>query len=124
MRRPRPRRLRAASLDLRRGKRETARGRGLHTVELGRERVDLSSVEQLAEAGQTEAAARALGRFAVGRDRDTRELVEESLASLSEGGLGSLGGFDGHPGEMSLPRAQEVAAAVNRYRGLLVNPET
>ena len=124
MRRPRPRRLRASSLDLRRGKRETARGRGLHTVELGRERVDLSSVEQLAEAGQTEAAARALGRFAVGRDRDTRELVEESLASLSEGGLGSLGGFDGHPGEMSLPRAQEVAAAVNRYRGLLVNPET
>jgi predicted ABC-class ATPase len=122
MHRPRSRRLRASSLDLRRGKRETARGRGLHTVELGRERVDLSSVEQLAEAGQTEAAARIVGRFAAGGDRGLEEMIEEALAVISEGGLDALGQFRGHPGEMSLPRAQEVAAAVNRVRGLLVGP--
>jgi predicted ABC-class ATPase len=115
---PRPRRLRAGSLDLRRGKRETARGRGLHTVELGRERVDLSSVEQLAEAGQTEAAARIIGRFAAGGDRGLGEMVEEALAAVSEGGLEALGQRRGHPGQMSLPRAQEVAAAVNRARSL------
>ena len=124
MRRPEPRRLRASSLDLRRGKRETARGRGLHTVELGRERVDLSSVGQLAEAGQTEAAARIVGRLAGGDNKDVREAVEGALASISEEGLDALGHFRGHPGEMSLPRAQEVAALVNRVRGLLVNPET
>ena len=45
---PRGRRVRASSIDLRRGRRETARGRGLHTIELGRERVDLSYLEQLA----------------------------------------------------------------------------
>ena len=124
MRRPRPRRLRASSLDLRRGKRETARGRGLHTVELGRERVDLSSVGQLAEAGQTEAAARIVGRFAAGGDREVGEAVEGALASISREGLATLGHFRGHPGEMSLPRAQEVAAVVNRFRGLGVNPKT
>jgi hypothetical protein len=35
-----------------------------------------------------------------------------------------LGGFDGHPGEMSLPRAQEVAATINRIRSLGVIPYT
>jgi predicted ABC-class ATPase len=122
MHRPRPRRLRASSLGLRRGKRETARGRGLHTVELGRDRVDLSSVGQLAEAGQTEAAARIVGRFAAGGDKGVGVAVEEALASISREGLDALGHFRGHPGEMSLPRAQEVAAAVNKYRGLGVNP--
>jgi hypothetical protein len=122
MRRPRPRRLRASSLDLRRGKRETARGRGLHTVELGRERVDLSSVGQLAEPGQTEAAARIVGRFAAGEDGEIGEAVEGALAEVSREGLDGLGQFRGHPGEMSLPRAQEVAAVVNRFRGLGVNP--
>ena len=124
MRRPKPRRLRASSLDLRRGKRETARGRGLVTVELGRERVDLSSVEQLAEAGQTEAAARIVGRFADGGDGGVKEIIEGALSGISREGLDDLGRFRGHPGEMSLPRAQEVAAAVNRFRGLKVNTET
>jgi predicted ABC-class ATPase len=124
MRRPGGRRLRASSLDLRRGKRETARGRGPDAVELGRERVDLSSVEQLAEAGQTEAAARIVGRFADGGDRGVGAAVEEALAGISREGLDSLGRFRGHPGEMSLPRAQEVAVVVNRFRGLLVNAET
>jgi len=124
MRQPKPRRLRASSLDLRRGKRETARGRGLHTVELGRGRVDLSSVGQLAEAGQTEAAARIVGRFAAGGDRWVKEAVGGALADVSREGLDALGHFRGHPGEMSLPRALEVAAVLNRFRGLGVNPKT
>jgi hypothetical protein len=32
--------------------------------------------------------------------------------------------MEGHPGEMSLPRAQEVAAAINRVRSLEVRPNT
>ncbi|MGH3145795.1 MAG: P-loop domain-containing protein [Rubrobacter sp.] len=124
---PKGRRILAASVDLRRGGRgrETARGRGLHAVELGRERVDLSYLEQLAEAGQAEAIARIVGAFvAAGEARGMRELVGAALASVSEGGLGSLGGFAGHPGEMSLPRAQEVAATVNRIRSSGVIPHT
>jgi predicted ABC-class ATPase len=125
MRAPRMRRVRASSIDLRRGRRETARGRGLNTIELGRERVDLSYLEQLAEAGQTEAIARLIGELAAaGKSRGVKEVVEEALASISESGLDSLGNFKGHPGELSLPRAQEVAAAINRIRSLEVRPDT
>jgi predicted ABC-class ATPase len=120
---PRERIIHATSIDLRRGRRRIARSRGLRTIELGRERVDLSYLEQLAEGGQTEAAARIIGEFvAAGEVREMRELVREAVASVSEKGLDSLGGFEGHPGEMSLPRAQEVAAAINRVRSLQANP--
>ena len=119
VRAPRGRRVRASSIDLRRGKRETARGKGLYTVELGRERVELAYVEQLAEAGQTEAIARIIGEFAAGgKSRGVKEIVWEALTGVERNGLDSLGNFRGHPGELSLPRAQEVAAAINRIRYL------
>jgi predicted ABC-class ATPase len=101
-----------------------ARARGLHTIELGRERVDLSYVEQLAETGQTEAIARVIGEFAAaGESRSVNEVVQEALASVYEKGLDSLGSYRGHPGELSLPRTQEVAAAINRIRSLEARPE-
>jgi predicted ABC-class ATPase len=122
---PRERTIDTSSIDLRRGKRQTARGRGLHTIELGSERVDLSYLEQLAEAGQTEAVARVIREWAAaGEVRGVGELVREALASVSEKGLDSLGTYRGHPGEMSLPRAQELAAAINRVRLLRTAPKT
>ncbi|MDQ3285930.1 MAG: ABC-ATPase domain-containing protein [Actinomycetota bacterium] len=123
--RPRGRRVRASSIDLRRGRRDTARGRGPYTIELGRERVDLSYLEQLAEAGQTEAIARSIGEFAAGNaSREVTEVVNGALGSIRESGLDSLGNFRGHPGELSLPRPQEVAAAINRIRSLEATTET
>jgi hypothetical protein len=53
-----------------------------------------------------------------------RDLLTEILSSASENGLDSLGGYGGHPGEMSLPRAQELAAAINRIRPLHAGPDT
>ena len=123
--RPQERAIDPSSVDLRRGKRQAARGRGLNAIELGRERVDLSYLEQLAEAGQTEALARIIGKWvAAGEVRGMRDLLTEALTSVSENGLDSLGSFRGHPGEMSLPRAQELAAAVNRIRPLRAGPNT
>ena len=122
---PRERAVDASSVDLRRGKRQTARGRGLHAIELGRERVDLSYLEQLAEAGQTEAVARVIGGWAAGEEvGEVGVLAREDVASISELGLDSLSIFQGHPGEMSLPRAQELAAAINRVRSLRTAPRT
>jgi predicted ABC-class ATPase len=121
---PKGRRVRASSIDLRRGRREIARGKGLRTIEFGRERVDLSYLEQLAEAGQTQAIARVIGEFAAaGESRRVKEVVEEALDSIAENGLDFLGNFRGHPGELSLPRAHEVAAAINRIRTLEGRPE-
>src|SRR5829696_1992615 len=125
VRSPRKRVADPSPINLRRGKRQTARSKGLHTIELGRERVDLTYLEQLAEAGQTEAAARIVGEWvAAGKVRDMRDLLTEALASVAQNGLDSLGGFRGHPGEMSLPRAQELAAAINRIRALRAGPNT
>ena len=124
VRSPRKRAIDPSSVNLQRGKHRTARGRGLHAIELGREWVDLSYLEQLAEAGQTEALARIIGEWASGGVRGVRDLLVEALASLSERGLDSLGNFRGHPGEMSLPRAQELAAAINRIRSLRAGPDT
>ncbi|MBA2377293.1 MAG: ABC-ATPase domain-containing protein [Rubrobacter sp.] len=116
---PSPRTFRPSSINLRRGKKETARGRGLSDIELGRERVELSYLEQLAEGGQTEAIARVIGKLVSGgKGRSLREAVEEALAEVEADGLGSLGGFRGHPGEMSMPRSHEIAAAMNRIRSL------
>src|SRR5215211_4291558 len=121
---PQERAIDTSSIDLRRGKRQTARGRGLNTIELGREQVDLSYLEQLAEAGQTEAVAHIIREWAAaGEVRGVEELVREALASVSEKGLDSLGTYRGHPGEMSLPRAQELAAAINRVRPLRAAPK-
>ena len=122
--RPKGRRVRASSIDLRRGRRETARGRGPHTIALGRERGNLSYLEQLGEGGQTEAIARIIGEFAAGNvSRGVVEVVNGALGSVRENGLDSLGNFRGHPGELSLPRAQEVAAAINRVRSLEATTE-
>jgi predicted ABC-class ATPase len=76
LRPPRERAIVASSIDLRRGKRKRARGRGLHAVELGREWVDVSYLEQLAEPGQTEAVARVIGGW-VGADQvhEMRDLL-------------------------------------------------
>ncbi|MGI9047823.1 MAG: ABC-ATPase domain-containing protein [Rubrobacteraceae bacterium] len=116
---PAERHFEATSMDLRRGKRESARSRGLRAIELGRERVDLSYLEQLAEEGQTEAIARMIARFVVGQEeRSMEEVCREALATIRDGGLDSLGRFSGHPGELSLPRAQEIAGAINRIRPL------
>ncbi len=121
IRQPKSRRIKPSSIDLRRGKRASARGRGLGAIELGRDRVDLTYLEQLAELGQTEAIARIIRGIASGPDDgEIAELVNAALETLSGDGLGSLGGFRGHPGELSSPRAQEVAAALNRVRSLLV----
>ena len=121
---PKGRRIRATSIDLRRGKRETARGKGPSTIELGRERVDLSYLEQLAEAGQTETIARIIGEFAAGdASRGIWEVVYGALDSIEKDGVDSLGNIRGHPGELSLPRPQELAAAINRIRSLEASTE-
>src|ERR687898_805002 len=85
MRSPRKRVADPSPINLRRGKRQTARGKGIHTIELGRERVDLSYLEQLAESGQTEAVARIIGEWAAaGEVSEVSELVRDALASVSE----------------------------------------
>ncbi|WP_089281592.1 hypothetical protein [Anaerovirgula multivorans] len=55
---------------------------------------------------------------------DDRTSLSETLDILyniiSQEGLEAISPYTGHPGNLVLPRKQEVAAALNRYRYLKV----
>ncbi|CAL8900122.1 ATPase [Kocuria varians] len=103
----------------RRGDREKpARGRGLDTIQLGREDVDVSALAQLVDPSQTEAVARLLEEVQRAADGQTplTRLVDDALDRVARDGLDALAHHRGHPGHLALPRAQDVAAAYHRVR--------
>lgn len=101
-------------------KTKPAKARGRSIIHYGKETVGLSAVVQLVDAAQTEALAHALDRLASRADGRTGliELVEQLLGDVDEHGLDVLSPHRGHPGHLARPRAHELHAAVNRYRGL------
>lgn len=103
-------------------KTKPARGRGRDAIQYGREDVDLAAVAQLVDAAQTEAIAKALDRLAERADgaSDITSMVESLLQEVDASGLDSLSPHRGHPGHLARPRAHEIHAALNRYRGLKV----
>ncbi|MDI3257456.1 MAG: ABC-ATPase domain-containing protein [Kyrpidia sp.] len=86
----------------------------------GRDRVVLQAVEQLVEIGQTRAIAACLRMLADRVDGRTpmADLIHELLSSVEQKGFSALAGSRGCPGNLAMPRAHEVAAAVNRLEGL------
>ncbi len=112
----RERRIDPTSLDPRGRKgRPRAKARGRRTILYGEETIDVSHVEQFYDDGQLDTVARVLERLS-GQDDvgGMREMVTSAVAELENGGLARL---DPAP-ELAMVRAHEVAAAVNRLRGL------
>ncbi len=115
------------SFDASRGKKEVKiEARGVHTIQFGRETIDLHHVEQLVDVSQTRAVGFALN-FLSRRWMDGRRTIKELMQLLEEfwreNGLDRLNPFqkdDEHPGSFAQPRLFEVAAALNRYRRLNV----
>jgi len=120
---PRPARaIVPASLDARRGRRDVdIKVHDVHTLRFGEETIDLSAVEQLIAPTQTRAVGLALWlareRFMDGRrtlaevlDLVERALAREGLDALDPRRVGDLAAF----------RRFELAAAVNRLRGVAV----
>ena len=104
-----------------RGRRDKVRPKGLSTILYRRSPIDLSLVEQLVSPSQTRAIARILVYMAkryLDGSTTLSEAVDSTLADIGEKGLGIISPFDGHPGELALPRKQEICAAVNRFRQL------
>lgn len=104
--------------------REKIKVKGLNTILLGRNKVDLSFLEQLVDDSQTRSIGdifRLLGQ----QDDKTRETLSERISRLlkeiGEDGLEILSPFrDSHPGNLALPRKHEICAAINRLRLLKV----
>ncbi len=120
---PTPRAPVPSSVDpFRRGK-VKIQARGVGTLVFGEEVVDLSAVEQLVDASQTraigEALYYALRRGYLDGELTLAEILKAVYADIGEGGVEVISRMsEEHPGELALPRPQEVAAALNRLRSL------
>jgi len=112
------------SLDARRGRRVRVRGVRTHTIEFGREEIDVSALAQLVDPAQCRligAALLALARGVCDGCRSIPELLGVLDAHLAAGDLEAIA-EPGH-GDRASARRFEIAAALNRLRGLrLVEP--
>jgi predicted ABC-class ATPase len=115
---PTPRVPLPASFEPGRGRRQTAKARGLRELVYGDETVDLSALTQLVDDSQARAVGAMLPRL---RDLarpglPLRDLLDRLFTEVDRRGLA---GLDASP-ELAMPRPFEVAAVVNRLRGLVI----
>ena len=107
------------------GKAKT-KSKGLDSISLDRQDIDVSNVEQIVDGGQTEAIAWAIraltdGERATAFDGETT--LADALRALDEiieqHGLDGLGGPE-KSAFMVRPRMVDLAAALNRYRSIRI----
>ncbi|MDN6706112.1 ABC-ATPase domain-containing protein [Corynebacterium glyciniphilum] len=94
--------------------------KGLHSIRVGEEYIDLSAWSQLVDPSQTNAVAAALGALDLDGSISLSDLVDAVVDRVGRDGLEALSahGAGRHPGRLAGVRRHEIAAAVNRYRGL------
>jgi predicted ABC-class ATPase len=117
-----PRVILKEGLELR-GKKKI-KSKDVDTLQYGGEFIELDYVEQLVDRSQTSAVGEiiryAVEKYVDGR-RTLKQIVEMVFADIEKYGLDIISPFYGkHPGNLAMPRPQEVAAGLNRYRGLKV----
>lgn len=96
----------------------------VETITFGYDEIDLDKVEQLVDKNQTAAIGLILkyaaAKFIDGR-RNLVEIVNAVYDKIEKHGLDIISPFyPKHPGNLALPRKQEVFAAINRYRRLKI----
>jgi hypothetical protein len=110
------------SFEARRGQREVRIDvRGLRHILFGTTAIDLTHVAQLVDPAQTRAIGELIHYYATrlgDQGLCLREGVARALEAVRGRGFDVLGGRRG--GDLALPRAMEVAAAINRMRSLRI----
>ncbi len=101
------------------------KSKGLKTLILERNNIDLLQVEQLVDPSQTNTLAEVLRKLAEqdskSPERTLSELADEILEEIDSRGLNWLSAHYGkHPGRLARPRKQEICAAINRFRKLKI----
>ena len=103
------------------GKDRLFKVKGMHTILYGKERINISGLEQLVDASQTNCIAIMIDYYQSNllNEQDTISQAADKIFDLiSEKGLDIVSPHQGHPGNLALPRKQEFCGALNRYRGL------
>ena len=99
-----------------RGRKIKVDARSKHHITFGRQDIDLSAVEQIAEREQARAIAKImLHGMQSYPDLPLKEMCEAVFAEIERSGFAVLGRIDGF---LAMPRKFEVAAALNRLRGM------
>lgn len=105
------------------GRENRLKPKGKYTIMYGRQIIDISALEQLADDSQTNALAVMID-FARKRILDDRLTLSQATDRLYEWicrfGLDQISSSAAHQGNLALPRKQEFCAALNRYRGLKI----
>ncbi|MCP4041995.1 MAG: ABC-ATPase domain-containing protein, partial [Gammaproteobacteria bacterium] len=111
------------TIDASQGHRETKiDAREVRDLIYGTHSIDLSRVEQLSDIGQTRAIGWMIHYYASHYGDTGQDLIsglEQLLRDVEERGLDILQPYK--TGTLALPRLQEVAAAINRMRGVSWN---
>lgn len=100
---------------------------GMDGISINRENIDLRYLEQLVDPEQLNALAQLMkyirAQEADGK-KDMVELVDLMLAALAAGGFEKIQGGGTLPGNLALPRRQEIFGCMNRWRELRCNAGT
>lgn len=102
------------------------KGNGIDSILFNKEKINLLNIEQLIDASQTNALAYIFQFISKQMTKDPKEYTLEELINsiysiLESKGLDSISPFIGqHPGDLAMPRKQELAAAINRFPRLKI----
>lgn len=100
---------------------------GMDGISINRENIDLRYLEQLVDPEQLNALAQLMKYIRVQEadgKKDMVELVDLVLAALAAGGFEKIQGGGTLPGNLALPRRQEIFGCMNRWRELRCNAGT
>lgn len=87
-------------------------------ITVGDQLVDISSLEQLVDNGQALAIGHCLRIMDKHENKPVNEILDHFESWLDDGGLDELGRFGYPPSDLARPRRYEIAAALNRVRGV------
>ena len=108
------------------GKDGRFKAKGLHAVTYGKEPIQISGLEQLVDDSQTNSLAVMLDYLnnELLNDNDTLiEATDRLYQRIEAEGLEVISHHQGHPGNLALPRKQELIGTINRYRGLHIRSD-
>ncbi|MCD9066718.1 ABC-ATPase domain-containing protein [Staphylococcus pasteuri] len=103
------------------GKDSRLKAKGQHAVMYGKETIDINGLEQLVDDSQTNTLAMMIDyiqQHELGNDKTINDIVDDVYQLIEHKGLETISHHQGHPGNLALPRKQELIGTLNRYRGL------
>ena len=117
------RRMPTFNASLRRDERVKTKSRGVDSIRLGNEGIDLRGLEQIVDPEQTTALSYILARserYLLDGRKTLREIVDEICRLLEREGLAGLSDTTYLPADLAMPRRQEIFGCFDRYRGLKI----